>query len=835
MAVINKQMKTFNVPAGSDVKRYEIVDDAGRKMIAADWYENSGSAFASGAYIVKDGVVYEFTSNHAENTAWNANEVSATTITAKIAAIEADLEDKADKSATVSNVAYDTTNKKITKTVNGTTSDVVTAASLKTDMNLGNVDNTSDLNKPISTATQTALDAKISNSQKGAAGGVAELDSTGKVPANQLPGYVDDIVNGYLYNGAFYKDDQHTQLITPEDGKLYVELVTNKTYRWSGTAYVEVSESLALGETSSTAYRGDRGKAAYDHAVAKGAAFASGLYKITTNSEGHVTGATQADKSDIGLGNVDNTSDANKPVSTATQTALDAKISTSQKGAAGGVAELDANGKVPTSQLPASTDTKNTAGATNNASKKMLLVGAETQGANPQTYSNEDVYIGTDNELYSNGKKVAHNEDIPTVGAAAAKGVDTAITEGSTSTNLPTSAAVAAYVDEHGGGGDAVGSYYGESSTAAATQQKDVTVSGTAPTELAVGMVFNIKFTNAQTYAGKPTLKIGTLAAVSVDNGSAGMWGAGEVVCFVYDGTNFMATDTGIASTSGYGVTKLQDGTGSTATDLAATAKAVNTVHNEAVQVMTGATDQAAGTSGRVPAPAVGDKKKFLCGDGTWAEAEGGKLVVFELDTVTNSGGSYTHTTSIATVSHDMKAVLIETDDPSIFGATVHVTTADGSITLTCDEVNGTADVTVSCMFVANADPMTSSEFDVLSNRIGQLSALTTTDKSSVVNAINELNASLPKQIFTPTGLTSRTDINPPSSSGGAFVAPTSGYYMFYCNGQQLGLSAAPTQELAFFYSYGNFERTSSVYYLNQGDTLYIYYSGTVRILFYPG
>ena len=265
-------------------------------------------------------------------------------------------------------------------------------------------------------------------------------------------------------------------------------------------------------------------------------------------------------------------------------------------------------------------------------------------------------------------------------------------------------------------------------------------------------MVFNIKFTNAQTYAGKPTLKIGTLAAVSVDNGSAGMWGAGEVVCFVYDGTNFMATDTGVASTSGYGVTKLQDGTGSTATDLAATAKAVNTVHNEAVQVMTGATDQAAGTSGRVPAPTVGDKKKFLCGDGTWAEAEGGKLVVFELDTVTNSGGSYTHTTSIATVSHDMKAVLIETDDPSIFGATVHVTTADGAITLTCDEVNGTADVTVSCMFVANADPMTSSEFDVLSNRIGQLSALTTTDKSSVVNAINELNASMLKYYtFTAT------------------------------------------------------------------------------------
>lgn len=177
-------------------------------------------------------------------------------------------------------------------------------------------------------------------------------------------------------------------------------------------------------------------------------------------------------------------------------------------------------------------------------------------------------------------------------------------------------------------------------------------------------------------------------------------------------------------------------------------------VLNDKLIPFSGATAQAAGSAGFVPAPATTDKKKFLCGDGTWADAEGGKLVVFDLDTVTNSGGSYTHTTTLANVTHDMKAVLIETDDPTVFGASVHVSTADGSITLSCDEVNGTAEVTVSCMFVANADPLTSSEFDVLSNRIGSLSTLTTTDKSSVVGAINELNASIIPESHNASELT---------------------------------------------------------------------------------
>lgn len=83
----------------------------------------------------------------------------------------------------------------------------------------------------------------------------------GKVPASQLPSYVDDVME--FANFAAFP-------VTGESGKIYVALDTNLTYRWGGSSYVEISPSLALGETSSTAYRGDRGKIAYDHSQTTG-------------------------------------------------------------------------------------------------------------------------------------------------------------------------------------------------------------------------------------------------------------------------------------------------------------------------------------------------------------------------------------------------------------------------------------------------------------------------------------------------------------------------------------------------------------------------------------
>lgn len=100
-----------------------------------------------------------------------------------------------------------------------------------------------------------------SNKISGIFGLKADLEN-GKVPAAQLPSYVDDVIEGY-YNTTdhkFYEESTYTTEITGESDKLYVSLDTNKTYRWSGSAFVEVSESLALGETSSTAYAGDKGK-----------------------------------------------------------------------------------------------------------------------------------------------------------------------------------------------------------------------------------------------------------------------------------------------------------------------------------------------------------------------------------------------------------------------------------------------------------------------------------------------------------------------------------------------------------------------------------------------
>lgn len=159
----------------------------------------------------------------------------------------------------------------------------------KAQIGLGNVDNTSDLDKPISTATQGALDGKVDKeankslvsndlitklegldnqdvinaaiadkiplSQKGTANGVATLDGSGKVPSAQLPGFVDDVLE-YDNFEAFPE--------TGESGKIYVTKDTNLEYRWSGTQYTQISKSIGLGETSSTAYAGDKGKQVTD-------------------------------------------------------------------------------------------------------------------------------------------------------------------------------------------------------------------------------------------------------------------------------------------------------------------------------------------------------------------------------------------------------------------------------------------------------------------------------------------------------------------------------------------------------------------------------------------
>ena len=120
---------------------------------------------------------------------------------------------------------------------------------------------------------------KVNTSLLGVANGVATLDSAGKVPTSQLPAYVDDVLE-YANLASFPA--------TGETGKIYVALDTNKTYRWSGSAYIYITSG------------------AVDSVAGK-------------------TGVVTLVKGDVGLGNVDNTSDVNKPVSTAQQNALNLK------------------------------------------------------------------------------------------------------------------------------------------------------------------------------------------------------------------------------------------------------------------------------------------------------------------------------------------------------------------------------------------------------------------------------------------------------------------------------------------------------------------------------
>ena len=158
------------------------------------------------------------------------------------------------------------------------TGSAATAVALKTARTINGVSFNGTANITINAVDATS---RVASSEKGAANGVATLDATGKVPAVQLPSYVDDVLE-FANLAAFPA--------TGESGKIYVALDTNKTYRWSGSAYVYITS----------------GAGAVDSVAGK-------------------TGVVTLVKADVGLSNVDNTADSAKPVSTAQQTALNLK------------------------------------------------------------------------------------------------------------------------------------------------------------------------------------------------------------------------------------------------------------------------------------------------------------------------------------------------------------------------------------------------------------------------------------------------------------------------------------------------------------------------------
>lgn len=191
----------------------------------------------------------------------------------------------------------------------------------KAQVGLGSADDTPDVNKPVSGPQQLALDGK------------ADLVA-GKVPASQLPGFVDD-VEEYANLAALPA--------TGEAGKMYTALDSNKIYRWSGTVYIEISGSpgstdavvegatnlyFTEGRVRSTLLTGL--STAVNAVIAAGDSFLSALGKLQRQHTDHASATTNphaVTKEQVGLGNAENTADIDKVVSLATQTQLNAKVS----------------------------------------------------------------------------------------------------------------------------------------------------------------------------------------------------------------------------------------------------------------------------------------------------------------------------------------------------------------------------------------------------------------------------------------------------------------------------------------------------------------------------
>lgn len=191
-----------------------------------------------------------------------------------------------------------------------------------------NIKIVSSLQKKID-SLETNMNDYVPVNQKGKPNGIATLNEYGLIPSSQLPSYVDDVIDGYISEDhtKFYRDLNKTEVVGLEAGKIYVDVPSNKTYRFSGTLLVEISESLAIGETSSTAFRGDLGKIAYDHSQSTHArtdatktskSDKNGFIKVDDNdilvythpqkdgtSETNPHGTT---KEDVGLGLVENIS-----------------------------------------------------------------------------------------------------------------------------------------------------------------------------------------------------------------------------------------------------------------------------------------------------------------------------------------------------------------------------------------------------------------------------------------------------------------------------------------------------------------------------------------------
>ena len=177
------------------------------------------------------------------------------------------------------------------QTVNGYTGSVNLA---KSDISLSDVDNTSDISKPVSNATQAALNTKLDANKVGVASGLASLNALGKIPTDQIPAISFSSVK------VLSSQVDMLALSSAVVGSVVIRTDENKNYVLAQTNPAVLSNWIQLLTPAPPV-------------------------QTVNGYSGNVSIA----KSDLGLGNIDNTSDANKPISAATLSSLNSKANTS--------------------------------------------------------------------------------------------------------------------------------------------------------------------------------------------------------------------------------------------------------------------------------------------------------------------------------------------------------------------------------------------------------------------------------------------------------------------------------------------------------------------------
>ena len=498
------------------------------------------------------------------------------------------------------------------------------------------------------TNLQSSLDSKLNTSLKGVKNGLAELDENGLVPSTQLPSYVDDVIEvnmGSDLTSATLADDSP---VTPEAGKIYVDLTSNKTYRWSGTTFVVISDTIALGETSTTAFDGARGKIAYNHSQSAHArvdatltqasttngnikingtetkvythpgytAQKSGLYKVTVDGKGHVSAVSAVTKADITALGIPG-QDTNTTYVAATSTA-NGLMSSSDKAKLDGIASganaythpgytsrtsglykitVDSLGHVSAVSsvtkaditglgIPGSDTTYSTMkGATTDADGSKGLVPAPSKGSNTRYLRSDGTWVTPPNTTYSDATTSAHG-----LMTASDKAKLDGIASGANKYTHPS------YTAYDSGFYKVSVDSTGHVAAAVAVSKSDITSLGIPGQDT--------------TYPDATTSAHGlmTAAMVSKLNGIA-------------SGANAYTHPTYSSHASGlYKVTV--DGTGHVSAVASVTKSDIAALgipsSDTTYGLMKGATSSADGATGLVPAPSKGDSSRYLRSDGTW-------------------------------------------------------------------------------------------------------------------------------------------------------------------------------------------------------------------------